>query len=137
VKTVEGELSLQRHSLDAKPGRHAAREELKTGETSSAATAPFHDANGSVTALCPWYHDPNPRKPLMSLRSLVARKPFPLRIEAHNPRSAIIADRTRGPGDDGVEREFDGGWSSSLTGSTSRGLPEIAALDVHSWSRPS
>jgi phosphoenolpyruvate phosphomutase len=68
----------------------------------------------------------------MSLRSLLARKPFLLFIEAHNPLSAIIADRTKVAGDDGLEREFDGIWSSSLTDSTSRGLPDIEVLDVRS-----
>lgn len=66
-----------------------------------------------------------------TLKRLLAAKPISRFIEAHNPISALIAEHAR------VEvgakvRQFDGFWSSSLTDSTSRGKPDIEALDISS-----
>lgn len=50
-------------------------------------------------------------------------------LEAHNGMSALIAESLkveRG----GVPVEFDAVWSSSLTDSTSRGKPDIEAVDI-------
>jgi len=65
------------------------------------------------------------------LRRLIHSKPVVKILEAHNPLSALIAETTE------VERNnikvsFDGLWSSSLTDSTSRGKPDIEAIDVTS-----
>lgn len=49
-------------------------------------------------------------------------------MEVHNPISAIIAENARVTGTDGREIEFDAFWSSSLTDSASRGLPDIEVL---------
>jgi len=55
-------------------------------------------------------------------------------IEVHNPISAIIAENARVevPEENGRCSEFDVFWSSSLTDSTLRGLPDIEVLDARS-----
>jgi phosphoenolpyruvate phosphomutase len=52
-------------------------------------------------------------------------------IEVHNPISALIAEKTRVK-IDGIDAEYDGFWSSSLTDSTSKGKPDIEAVDISS-----
>ncbi|WP_257842592.1 phosphoenolpyruvate mutase [Helicobacter sp. 13S00477-4] len=71
---------------------------------------------------------------LSLLRRLIAAKK-PLRIlEVHNAISALIAQNVQaqpnGRGNGKVE--FDGFWSSSLTDSTSRGKPDIEAVNLTS-----
>lgn len=66
-----------------------------------------------------------------TLKRLLAAKPISRFIEAHNPISALIAERARVEADWQV-REFDGFWSSSLTDSTARGKPDTEALDISS-----
>lgn len=65
-----------------------------------------------------------------TLRRLLAAKPLVRVIEAHNPLSALIAERAN-IDVDGKKRQFDGFWSSSLTDSTARGKPDIEALDIN------
>ena len=65
---------------------------------------------------------------LMSLRRLIRTGKLVRLIEAHNPMSALIGETLRCSSPDG-ERSFDGFWSSSLTDSTSMGLPDIEVLD--------
>lgn len=68
---------------------------------------------------------------LSLLRRLLQAK-TPLRIcEAHSAISALIAQNTSVE-DNGVKLEFDGFWSSSLTDSTSRGKPDIEAVELTS-----
>ncbi|PAF45255.1 phosphoenolpyruvate mutase [Helicobacter sp. 11S02596-1] len=69
---------------------------------------------------------------LSLLKRLIQAK-SPLRIlEAHNPISALIVEHAyaepNGKGNGKIE--FDGIWSSSLTDSTSRGKPDIEAVDL-------
>ena len=52
-------------------------------------------------------------------------------IEVHNPISALIAESARVQVD-GINIEYDGFWSSSLTDSTSKGKPDIEAVDISS-----
>ncbi|MDO7253866.1 phosphoenolpyruvate mutase [Helicobacter cappadocius] len=69
---------------------------------------------------------------LSLLRRLIEAKK-PLRIlEAHNAISALIAQNAYGEpnGIGNGKIEFDGIWSSSLTDSTSRGKPDIEAIDL-------
>ena len=66
---------------------------------------------------------------LNSLRRLIASKPLVRILEAHNGLSALIAETARVE-KDGQVLEFDGMWLSSLTDSTSRGKPDIEAVDV-------
>ena len=50
-------------------------------------------------------------------------------LEAHSPLSALIAEKASVE-KDGLQKEFDGFWSSSLTDSTEMGKPDIEALSV-------
>ena len=67
---------------------------------------------------------------LSSLRRLINCKPLVKLIESHNPMSALIAEvlKVKDPKTNKYEF-FDGFWSSSLTDSTSMGLPDIEVLD--------
>ncbi len=71
---------------------------------------------------------------LAALRDYFAREK-PVRIvEVHSPLAAVIAEHAQGKGPD--KREFHGFWSSSLTDSALRGLPDIELLDMElrlSW----
>lgn len=65
------------------------------------------------------------------LRRLLEHK-RPVRIlEAHNGLTGLIIENTTAERD-GIEVEFDGMWSSSLTDSTARGKPDIEAVDISS-----
>ncbi len=57
---------------------------------------------------------------------LIDSKPVVRILEAHNALSGLIIETLKS--DSGVE--FDGMWSSSLTDSTSKGKPDIEAVDV-------
>jgi phosphoenolpyruvate mutase len=60
-----------------------------------------------------------------ALRQLFATLDRPLRLlEAHNGLSAIIASETEIRLPDGTTKSFDGIWVSSLTETSSRGLPD-------------
>ena len=52
-------------------------------------------------------------------------------LEVHNPLSALIVENTHEKVNN-IELEFDGFWSSSLTDSTSKGKPDIEAVDISS-----
>jgi len=60
------------------------------------------------------------------LRRLIDAKPVVRIMEAHNALSGLIVESAKGKS--GVE--YDGMWSSSLTDSTSKGKPDIEAVDV-------
>lgn len=67
------------------------------------------------------------------LRRLIETKEISRFIETHSPLSAIIAENSQvNIQKDGIEsiREFDGFWSSSLTDSTFRGLPDTEVLSL-------
>ncbi len=68
---------------------------------------------------------------LSRLKQLIKNKKIVRILEAHNALSALISENTE------VERNgefisFDGFWSSSLTDSTSKGKPDIEAVDMTS-----
>lgn len=68
---------------------------------------------------------------LSLLRRLISAK-TPLRfIETHSALSALIAQNAF-VNRNGTKIEFDGFWSSSLTDSTSRGKPDIEAVELQS-----
>lgn len=72
---------------------------------------------------------PNVR--LSRLGRLLANKPIVRVMEAHSGLSSLVVESTvveRG----GRKVEFDAMWSSSLTDSTSRGKPDIEAVDISS-----
>ena len=60
------------------------------------------------------------------LRRLIDSKPVVRILESHNALSGLITESVKSR--DGLE--FDGMWSSSLTDSTSKGKPDIEAVDV-------
>lgn len=66
---------------------------------------------------------------LKTLRRLIAAKPIVRILEAHSGLSGLIAENVEITKADGVHR-FDGMWSSSLTDSTSKGKPDIEAVDL-------
>jgi len=64
------------------------------------------------------------------LRRLIAAKPVVKILEVHNALSGLIAENASELLADGKEVGFDGMWSSSLTDSTSKGKPDIEAVDT-------
>lgn len=68
---------------------------------------------------------------LSRLRRLLTTKPIVRIMEAHSGLSGLIVENSTADRD-GHTVEFDGMWSSSLTDSTSRGKPDIEAVDISS-----
>ncbi len=68
---------------------------------------------------------------LKRLRRLIDAKPMVRVLEAHTPLCGLIIEHAQ-VSIDGVHREFDAMWSSSLTDSTAKGKPDIEALDLTS-----
>jgi len=66
---------------------------------------------------------------LKRLRRLISSKKITRIIEAHNGLTGLIVENTT-VNINGEVREFDGMWASSLTDSTSRGKPDIEAVDI-------
>ncbi len=66
---------------------------------------------------------------LKRLRRLISAKPIVRIIEAHNGLTGLICENINVE-INGVKKEFDGMWSSSLTDSTSKGKPDIEAVDI-------
>jgi phosphoenolpyruvate mutase len=65
------------------------------------------------------------------LRRLINSKKIVRVLEVHNGLSGLIAEKiTHNEGN--ILNEFDAMWSSSLTDSTSRGKPDIEAVDISS-----
>lgn len=70
-----------------------------------------------------------PQARLSSLRRLISAKPVLRILESHNGLTGLIAEHTSVEVN-GQHREFDGMWASSLTDSTSKGKPDIEAVDL-------
>ncbi len=64
------------------------------------------------------------------LRRLINAKPVVKILEVHNALSGLIAENASESLEDGELVTFDGMWSSSLTDSTSKGKPDIEAVDT-------
>ena len=64
-----------------------------------------------------------------SLKRLLDAKPLVKFLDIHNALSGLIIEHTKIEIDGKID-EFDGMWGSSLTDSTSRGKPDIEAVDV-------
>ena len=64
------------------------------------------------------------------LRRLIDAKPVVKILETHNALSGLIAQNATELLEDGTVVTFDGMWSSSLTDSTSKGKPDIEAVDT-------
>ncbi|QEK09184.1 phosphoenolpyruvate mutase [Treponema phagedenis] len=66
---------------------------------------------------------------MKTLRRLIEAKPIVRIMEAHSGLSGLIIENLEVEKEDGTHR-FDGMWSSSLTDSTSKGKPDIEAVDL-------
>lgn len=66
---------------------------------------------------------------LKRLRRLINSKSIVRILESHSGLTGLIAENIK-VNIDGVVKEFDGMWSSSLTDSTSKGKPDIEAVDI-------
>jgi phosphoenolpyruvate phosphomutase len=64
------------------------------------------------------------------LRKLINAKSVVKILEVHNALSGLIAENVSETLEDGEVVTFDGMWSSSLTDSTSKGKPDIEAVDT-------
>lgn len=70
-----------------------------------------------------------PELRLKSLRRMLLVKPLLRFLDIHNALSGLIIEHTLVETEQGT-RQFDGMWGSSLTDSTSKGKPDIEAVDV-------
>ena len=70
-----------------------------------------------------------PQSRLKSLRRLITAKPIVRIMESHCGLTGLIIEHTKKEVGNEV-REFDGMWASSLTDSTSKGKPDIEAVDL-------
>ncbi|MBO7494637.1 MAG: phosphoenolpyruvate mutase [Bacteroidales bacterium] len=66
---------------------------------------------------------------LKRLRRLINAKKIVRILESHNGLTGLIIENTS-VDVNGVKQEFDGMWASSLTDSTSKGKPDIEAVDI-------
>jgi len=66
---------------------------------------------------------------LKALRRLIDAKPVVRIMEAHSGLSGLIVENIEIIKEDGIH-QYDGMWSSSLTDSTSKGKPDIEAVDL-------
>lgn len=72
-----------------------------------------------------------PHSRQQQLRRLLERNSFVRVLEAHTPLCGLIIENLC-VDSEGASREFDAMWSSSLTDSTSKGKPDIEAVDLTS-----
>ncbi|MDB9995250.1 phosphoenolpyruvate mutase [Flavobacteriaceae bacterium] len=71
---------------------------------------------------------PNVR--LSKLRRLINAKSIVRILESHSGLTGLIIEKTSYLNEKGINEEFDGMWSSSLTDSTSKGKPDIEQVDL-------
>ena len=67
---------------------------------------------------------------LGKLRRLINAKPIVRILESHSGLTGLIIEKTSYLNEKGINEEFDGMWSSSLTDSTSKGKPDIEQVDL-------
>ena len=70
-----------------------------------------------------------PQARLASFRRLISAKPIVRIMESHCGLTGLIIEHTKVEVGNEI-REFDGMWASSLTDSTSKGKPDIEAVDL-------
>ena len=70
-----------------------------------------------------------PQARLASLRRIISAKPIVRIMESHCGLTGLIIEHTKVEVGNEI-REFDGMWASSLTDSTSKGKPDIEAVDL-------
>ena len=88
-----------------------------------------HGINSSVISTSRREFGTTPELRLKALRRLVESKPLVRIMEVHSGISGLIVENVEIEKDDGIHY-FDGMWSSSLTDSTSKGKPDIEAVDL-------
>ncbi len=81
----------------------------------------LHEAKASIGT--------TPEIRLKALRRLIHAKPIVRIMEAHSGMSGLIVENIEIEKEDGIH-QYDGMWSSSLTDSTSKGKPDIEAVDL-------
>ncbi|HET9432072.1 MAG TPA: phosphoenolpyruvate mutase, partial [Chitinophagaceae bacterium] len=69
---------------------------------------------------------------LKRLKRILHVKPCMRVMEAHNGLSALIVENSSVMDENGMAREFDAMWISSLTDSMAKGKPDIEAVDMTS-----
>ena len=67
---------------------------------------------------------------LGKLRRLINAKSIVRILESHSGLTGLIIEKTSFLNKKGINEEFDGMWSSSLTDSTSKGKPDIEQVDI-------
>ena len=67
---------------------------------------------------------------LGKLRRLINAKKIVRILESHSGLTGLIIEKTSYLNKKGINEEFDGMWSSSLTDSTSKGKPDIEQVDL-------
>ncbi len=67
---------------------------------------------------------------LSKLRRLINAKSIVRILESHSGLTGLIIEKTSYLDKNGINQEFDGMWSSSLTDSTSKGKPDIEQVDL-------
>jgi phosphoenolpyruvate phosphomutase len=70
-----------------------------------------------------------PDNRLKRLKRLLSAKPMTRILESHSGLTGLICENVSVE-INGIKEEFDGMWSSSLTDSTSKGKPDIEAVDL-------
>ena len=70
-----------------------------------------------------------PQARMKTLQRLITAKPIVRILESHSGLTGLIIENTAVQ-KDGKNLEFDGMWASSLTDSTSKGKPDIEAVDL-------
>jgi len=75
------------------------------------------------------FRSTTPQIRLKALSRLIDSKPIIRILESHSGLTGLIAEKTSIESE-GKRIEFDGMWSSSLTDSTSKGKPDIEAVDI-------
>ncbi len=88
-----------------------------------------HGINSSVINTNRREFGTTPELRLQALRRLVDAKPIVRIMEVHSGISGLIVEHAEIEKEDGLHY-FDGMWSSSLTDSTSKGKPDIEAVDL-------
>jgi len=78
-----------------------------------------------------WKLGATPDTRLKKLRRLLHAKPLIRIMEAHNGLTGLIVENAKIE-KDGMTREFEGMWISSLTDSTAKGRPDIEFIDLTS-----
>jgi len=70
-----------------------------------------------------------PDRRVSQLRRILSAKPLSRYIDVHSALSGIVIESALSQSSDGLKREFDGMWSSSLVDSTVRAKPDTESVD--------